>query len=156
MQRKVTTLAIIHEDNRVLLGMKKRGFGVGRWNGFGGKVETGETIEEAAKRETTEEVGIKVSKMEKLGILEFRILGEDFIREVHIFKIHTWRGEPQETEEMKPRWFSSSEIPFASMWADDPYWFPFFLAGKKFTGKAYFPDHSTMKDFEFKEASSLD
>lgn len=34
----------------VLLGMKKRGFGAGKWNGFGGKVQPGETIEEAARR----------------------------------------------------------------------------------------------------------
>jgi 8-oxo-dGTP diphosphatase/2-hydroxy-dATP diphosphatase len=30
--------------------MKKRGFGVGRWNGFGGKVEKQETILDGAKR----------------------------------------------------------------------------------------------------------
>lgn len=34
----------------VLLGMKKRGFGAGKWNGFGGKVQPGETIEEAARQ----------------------------------------------------------------------------------------------------------
>lgn len=38
-------------DIKVLLGLKKRGLGVDKWNGFGGKLEPGETIEEAAKRE---------------------------------------------------------------------------------------------------------
>ena len=47
---KVLTLAFIRETTRVLLGLKKRGFGEGRWNGFGGKVQTGESIELAAKR----------------------------------------------------------------------------------------------------------
>lgn len=47
---KLLTLLFIVEEKRVLLGMKKRGFGVGRWNGFGGKVQPEETIEEAAKR----------------------------------------------------------------------------------------------------------
>jgi len=42
------------EQDRILLGMKKRGFGAGWWNGFGGKVQQGETIEEAAKRSTKE------------------------------------------------------------------------------------------------------
>lgn len=41
--------------------MKKRSFGVGRWNGFGGKIEGKETIEEGAMRETTEESDIGVS-----------------------------------------------------------------------------------------------
>lgn len=49
---KVLTLALIRNQQRVLLGMKKRGFGQGLWNGFGGKVEEGETIKEAAKRLT--------------------------------------------------------------------------------------------------------
>ena len=47
---KVLTLVMIKEDTRILLGMKKRGFGVNRWNGFGGKVEHGDSIAEGAKR----------------------------------------------------------------------------------------------------------
>lgn len=47
---KLLTLVLVVQPGRVLLGMKKRGFGVGKWNGFGGKVQLGETIEEAAKR----------------------------------------------------------------------------------------------------------
>ena len=48
--RKVYTLVFLNQNEQVLLGLKKRGFGEGRWNGFGGKVEEGETIFEAAKR----------------------------------------------------------------------------------------------------------
>ena len=47
---KLLTLLFVMQPNQVLLGMKKRGFGAGRWNGFGGKVQDGETIEDAAKR----------------------------------------------------------------------------------------------------------
>ena len=47
---KVLTLVFVQNDNKTLLGLKKRGFGKGRWNGFGGKVEKGETIVEGAKR----------------------------------------------------------------------------------------------------------
>ncbi|KAJ2629167.1 hypothetical protein H4R22_003483, partial [Coemansia sp. RSA 1290] len=36
---------------RVLLGLKKRGLGEGLWNGFGGKLETGETLYACAQRE---------------------------------------------------------------------------------------------------------
>lgn len=49
-QNKQLTLVFVIEKSRILLGFKKRGFGVGRWNGFGGKVEKQESIEEAAKR----------------------------------------------------------------------------------------------------------
>ena len=47
---KVLTLAFVRESTRILLGLKKRGFGQGRWNGFGGKVQPGETIEAATSR----------------------------------------------------------------------------------------------------------
>lgn len=44
-------LAIIERNGKVLLGLKKKGFGQGYYNGFGGKVEPGETIVQAAERE---------------------------------------------------------------------------------------------------------
>lgn len=47
----IPQLVLVEQDSRLLLGEKKRGFGKGYWNGFGGKVEAGETIEQAAVRE---------------------------------------------------------------------------------------------------------
>ena len=61
--KKVLTLVVIHQNGKVLLGMKKRGFGMGKWNGFGGKVDQGESIEGAAKREVFEEAGISVGNI---------------------------------------------------------------------------------------------
>lgn len=50
MLRKLLTLTVIRNEREVLLGYKKRGFGCGKWNGFGGKVEKGESIIDAAVR----------------------------------------------------------------------------------------------------------
>lgn len=50
MSRKILTLVLIKKPNEVLLGYKKRGFGVNKWNGFGGKVEANESISQAAIR----------------------------------------------------------------------------------------------------------
>ena len=63
MKNKLLTLVLLREMGRgeILLGMKKRGFGQGKWNGFGGKVKEGESIRECARRETLEECGLKVS-----------------------------------------------------------------------------------------------
>lgn len=58
----------------VLLGEKKRGFGMGKWNGFGGKVEaTDASIAAAAAREIEEEanVSVEASDLEPRGILTF-------------------------------------------------------------------------------------
>jgi len=141
------TLCVIHEHPRILLGMKKRGFGAGRWNGFGGKVAPGETIEGAAVRELHEETGITAdpANLERFGILEFEFQSEPGkVLEVHIFKVHSHTGEPVETEEMRPQWFFVDEIPFKEMWSDDPYWIPLFIKGRKFRGHFLFDKPSTV------------
>lgn len=46
---KTLTLVLVRQGQNVLLSMKKRGFGVGRWSRFGGKVEKQETRWSKAK-----------------------------------------------------------------------------------------------------------
>ena len=150
--KKQLTLCIIQKEDKVLLGMKKRGFGVGRWNGFGGKVEEGEGIEEATIREMQEECGVTVSNLQKHGVLDFSFSHTpDEILEVHIFKTDTFEGEPVETEEMKPEWFSTEEIPFDDMWPDDIYWIPMFLEGKTFEGRFHFGEGDSVLEQELRE-----
>ena len=114
--KKILTLSFIIENNRILLAMKKRGFGAGRYNGYGGKVEEGETIEEGAIRELREESGLEVERVEKVGIHEFEFAHDrGNILEVHVFHVTRYTGEAVETEEMKPEWFSLDAIPFENM-----------------------------------------
>jgi len=47
--------------------MKKRGFGVGKWNGYGGKLDEGESIEQCAIRELEEECSIISHNMVRKG-----------------------------------------------------------------------------------------
>lgn len=134
-RNKLFTLCLVCQNSKVLLGMKKRGFGVEKWNGFGGKVLPIETIEEAAIREVREEAGIVVNNLVKIGILEFEFKNNPEILEVHIFQTDNFSGEPIESEEMRPQWFDINEMPFSKMWQDDTFWFPLFLSEKKFVGK---------------------
>ena len=145
----------MHQHPKVLLGMKKRGFGAGRWNGFGGKVEQGETIESAAKRELKEEVGINAEIIEKVGLIDFEFQGNPEILEVHIFKANNFLGSPIESDEMKPEWFNVNEIPFSQMWPDDTYWMPLFLAGKKFKGKFLFGKDDIVLEKELFEVKEI-
>jgi 8-oxo-dGTP pyrophosphatase MutT (NUDIX family) len=133
MQKKTLSLLFLRRDDEVLLAMKKRGFGEGRWNGVGGKVEPGETIESAMIRETQEEIGVTPTVYEKVGDIRFDefFKGEPTLMHVHIFTATKWEGEPIESDEMKPEWFKTSEVPYDEMWSDDPYWLPQVLAGKK-------------------------
>jgi 8-oxo-dGTP diphosphatase/2-hydroxy-dATP diphosphatase len=139
----------------VLLGQKKRGFGEGKWNGFGGKLEKGESIEEAARREMLEESGVAVSALQKAGIIHFEFEGNPEILEVHIFRGREYVGEPFETEEMIPQWFRIDEIPFTEMWPDDEHWMPLFFAGKKFQGKFLFGEGNSILQQELNEIESF-
>ncbi len=151
----IMTLCIIRRGSRLLLGMKKRGFGAGRWNGFGGKVEPEETIEEAMRREVREEAGIKVTSAEEVGIIEFEFQGNPEILEMHVFRGNSFEGEPREGEEMKPEWYNLGAIPYESMWPDDRYWLPLFLAGKKFIGKFLFGKGDAVLEYSLKSVSFL-
>ncbi|MEI8337601.1 MAG: 8-oxo-dGTP diphosphatase [bacterium] len=147
--KKTLTLCVVLKNDEILLGMKKRGFGVGRWNGFGGKIEEGETIEQAAHRELKEEIGIETDKMEKVGIIEFSFQNDPKILEAQIFKIIDFKGEPTESEEMKPQWFKLDQIPYSQMWSDDIYWLPILLSGKLFKGSFLF-DRPSDADYSAK------
>jgi len=154
--KRVLTLCLATRDGKILLGMKKRGFGMGRWNGFGGKVEPGETIEEGARREMFEECGVSIGTMEKVGIHEFEFdskRGE--ILEVHVFRVDEFRGEPEETEEMKPAWFAFSDIPYDRMWPDDTHWLSLFLEGKKFRTKFLFGKGDVVLEQDIQVVESL-
>ena len=50
--RRLYTLVFVRdlENRKLVLGYKKRGFGMNKWNGLGGKVEKGESIIEGARR----------------------------------------------------------------------------------------------------------
>jgi 8-oxo-dGTP pyrophosphatase MutT (NUDIX family) len=133
VQKKALSLLFLRRGGEVLLAMKKRGFGEGRWNGVGGKVESGETIESAMIRETQEEIGVTPTVYEKVGDIRFDefFKGVPTLMHVHIFTATKWTGEPTESNEMAPRWFKTSDVPYDEMWSDDPYWLSQVLKGKK-------------------------
>ena len=149
------TLCIVHDKTRVLLGMKKRGFGMGKWNGFGGKVNANETILEATKRELKEEADIDANDLIEMGIIEFEFKRNPEILEVHIFKGLNYTGKPKEGEEMKPEWFKIDEIPFDKMWPDDKYWFPMLLDNKRCEGRFVFGERGEILEYRLNEVPSI-
>ena len=132
--------------------MKKRGFGVGKWNGVGGKIDSAKgdrNVVDAAIRESEEEIGVKINDLEKVALLKIRFpyisKEENWDQDVHVFLAKLWEGEPVESEEMLPKWFKVQEIPFNKMWDDDKIWLPQVLSGKKLKA-----------DFIFKQGEIID
>ena len=149
---KLLTLCFLIENGHVLLGYKKRGFGAGRWNGFGGKVDVahGETIEQGAIREMKEEAGIDVTSLQNRGKIIFEFVANPVLLEVHVFVATSHTGDPQESEEMRPAWFALNLVPFDAMWVDDQHWLPQVLAGKSVDGYFLFDGEQTIKDQKVK------
>ena len=153
--KKIFTLCVVHRRPHVLLGMKKRGFGIGKWNGFGGKVEKGETTEVAARRELLEESGLKADLFECVGILDFAWNDKPEEMEVHVFLARDIQGEPTESDEMRPEWFHTDEIPFQTMWADDKHWMPMLLGDKKFKGRFVFDGQNQILEHSLNEVIEI-
>lgn len=143
------TLCVPVQSGKVLLGRKKRGLGEGYWNGFGGKVEAEETIGAAAIRELFEEVNLKarVRDLVPAGLLYFTFDDPSThpIRGT-VFRLETFSGNPEESEEMSPRWFAEDAIPYDQMWGDDTFWFPLLLEKRPFVASFHVgPNNSIVR-----------
>jgi ADP-ribose pyrophosphatase YjhB (NUDIX family) len=149
----LTNLCLIRRGGEILLAMKKRGFGVGKWNGYGGKVAPGETMEQSLEREIKEESGLSITNYKKVGVLRFDNF--DRIIDMEIFEVWDYSGELVETEEMSPKWFSLENIPFSDMWGPDRIWYPLFLGGKLFKGEVVFDKDFNIMSSDIQEVTEL-
>jgi 8-oxo-dGTP diphosphatase len=150
----------IAADGRVLLGQKKRGFGSGKWNGFGGKRKSGESFADCAVRELREESGLIVQPEDLIqaGYLDFRFpYSSDLSHDGWIYLVKKWQGNIIDTSEMAPQWFDISQIPYDHMWKADRAWLPQVLKGKLVIGYVSFgDDNDSVWDVRIKGVDSFD
>lgn len=149
--KTITTLAyLINNNSEVLLIMKKRGFGVGKWNGPGGKVKSKEKPSDSMIREVKEETGVKVVNFDQLGYIEFvwpdKLVANN--TRCYIYLSRDFTGEMKESEECRPAWFSIDNIPYDEMWDDDKYWYPQMLKGEAFKKRCFFDENAKVLKFE--------
>ena len=96
-EKHFTLLFVRKGEGKVLLGQRKRGHVNmrGKWNGFGGKVEAGESILDAAAREVKEECGLFVekSKIKPVGKFTAERQGNTLLWVIHIFETYHYKGQ---------------------------------------------------------------
>lgn len=106
MSTRVVGAALIRGD-RVLAARRTRPPSIaGRWEFPGGKVETGESDQDALMRELREELSIEVQVLESLGRVP---LGDD--GELTVHRCQLTGGMPQAgSDHDRVRWLSASEL----------------------------------------------
>ena len=128
--REKAVLTFVRDGGQILLIVKKRGLGTGKINAPGGRVEPGETWEQAAVRETREETGLTADGLEAAAELRFQFT-DGYSLDVRVFTARRWSGTLTACDEADPFWHAEHQLPWAKMWADDSLWLPQVLAGRR-------------------------
>jgi 8-oxo-dGTP diphosphatase len=107
--------AIVFRDDKVLLVKRVNPPGQGLWAIPGGRVELGETLKEAARREVREETGVIISPKEPVSV--FEIIEKDDGGDIRFHYViidllaEYLGGEPNPgTDASEARWISSGEL----------------------------------------------
>ncbi len=117
---------------------KARGFGAGKWNGPGGKVDSGETPEEAIVREIEEEADIGIRDLKLMAELDFVFDNPESDNYSYVYVTNKYAGTIKASDEGELRWFDVGGLPLDDMWPDDRYWLPQVLKGERVKMRFYF------------------
>jgi 8-oxo-dGTP diphosphatase len=119
---RVVAAAITLENGRILL--QKRAVGTrhaGMWEFPGGKVENGETLENALIREIAEELGLILdpARLAAIGTASEDSDGAHPAIVMTLYKVAGWRGEPAALHGQEWGWFTLAEAAGLAMPAMD-------------------------------------
>lgn len=167
---KLATIVFFVREGKICLAPKLRGFGAGKLNGYGGKINEaeGETLAEGLVREVREESGVTVrlEDCEQVASIKFSIQGKPAFHD-EIFFVRKWEGEPRKMEKVgdkevemgDPEWYYFDKLPLEKMWLSDSEWLPKVLNGEKFRGEINFSEKeilsSTYEPAEFERLGEI-
>ncbi len=132
-------IVFVRQDAQLLLIRKKRGLGMGKINGPGGRLEQGESYLDAAIRETQEEVGIRPHTLRRGADLSF-VFTDGYSLYGEVFLAAGYTGTVVATDEADPFWCPIDAIPYEQMWEDDKLWLPHVLDGAYVSARFVFQD----------------
>jgi 8-oxo-dGTP diphosphatase len=100
---------LMKPNGDVLLGCRPEGKPyAGYWEFPGGKVETGESVLDALKREFAEEIGVHIVSAEPWCGVE-HVYPHAHVR-LHFYISREWTGEPQSLEGQQLAWQGSVQV----------------------------------------------
>lgn len=144
----IWTICFLIQENKICLAKKKRGHGIDKWNGTGGKPLEGESLENTARRETQKEIGVTIRDLNKVAEIEFKDLSTRSSNFATVFISTFWIGKPVETYEMRPKWYDFDKIPYSKMWSADRIWLPLIISGQTIKAVFEYKKDDVLKNFE--------
>lgn len=107
----VVAAALVDSDGRVLIAQRPDGKQLaGQWEFPGGKVELGETPENALIRELQEELGITVKQACLAPFVFASHTYESFHLLMPLYLIRRWDGEPEAREHKALKWVRPNDM----------------------------------------------
>ncbi|HHX89423.1 MAG TPA: NUDIX hydrolase [Paracoccus sp.] len=111
----LAVLAVLIRGDQVLLVQRANPPDAGRWGFAGGKVELGETLQEAAERELLEETGVRARAGDVIGVIDVLERASDgrLLHHFVLIALHChWRSdEPVAADDAQDaRWIALKEL----------------------------------------------
>jgi 8-oxo-dGTP diphosphatase len=141
---KLATLAYLRRDGKTLMvhrNKKVNDMHQGRWNGLGGKFESGETPEECVIREIREESGLIARNPILKGFLTFPGFSNDEDWYAFVFVVNDFEGELIDSPEGDLQWVDDHELPNLFLWEGDLLFLPWLERTGFFSGKFTYRDN---------------
>lgn len=119
---------------------KENDYHQGKWNGLGGKFESGESPEECAIREIKEESGLNVKSVTMRGFITFPMFDgkEDWY--VFLFVTDDFEGELIDSNEGDLAWIPNEKLTEINLWDGDKIFIPWLFKDKFFSAKFNYKD----------------
>ncbi|MGI6108022.1 MAG: NUDIX domain-containing protein [Lachnospiraceae bacterium] len=118
-----TVLYIRTADSCLMLHRirKNRDLNKGKWIGIGGHLESGESPEECVRRETFEESGLTLGRLDFRGIVTFVYHTEsgEVTELMFVFTSSSFEGSLTDCDEGVLAWVPKEDIPSLSLWEGD-------------------------------------
>jgi len=111
---KKSVACIAFENGKILIAHRNPSGQMGnRWEFPGGKIDSGESDQEAVVREMQEEFGIQVSVLDKITSGTFKHCDKEFMLEVYFIKVpHDGiKNKYKLTEHTEYKWVDINDIP---------------------------------------------
>lgn len=156
---KLATLCYIRQNGKTLMlhrVKKKNDIHQDKWNGLGGKFLPGESPEECAIREVSEESGLRMINPRLKGILTFPEFSANEDWYVFVFLATEFEGELIESSEGNLEWISDDDLLDLNLWEGDRHFLKWLNKEVIFSGKFYYKNgnlldytmniHSTPKE----------